>query len=184
MSVRIKYRLIPASILLLIGLLFLQNAFAQTSAWQWIKPQGGAANDYGKSVARDKDGNIYVLGEYNGTITSNGNVEIFIIRLKEAGQVLWAKNPAGLGDDYPGRIYSNGATVLLTGFFQSSGLDFGNGVTVLNNGYRPGFIVNYDSSGTALWANRYGGGSTENLVAPSMDKNGSIFIAGNMGSNS
>lgn len=254
MSIRRTYNLIPATMLLLLGLLFQQISYAQASAWQWIQPQGGAANDYGKSVARDKDGNIYVLAEYNGSITMgastftsrglndillikytasgkllwsksmgstgndlasqvfvdslgyvyiagtfpgadfnygtgiltntfSGNVEIFFIRLNSDGQVLWAKNPSGPGDDYAGRIYSNGPSVLLTGYFQSAGLDFGSGISVLNNGYRPGFIVNYDSAGTALWANRYGGGNTDMLVAPSMDKNGSIFIAGNVGSN-
>src|SRR5574343_312300 len=112
MSVRIKYRLIPASILLLIGLLFLQNAFAQTSAWQWIKPQGGAANDYGKSVARDKDGNIYVLGEYNGTITSGttphtsrGLNDILLLKYTASGKLLWSKSMGSTGNDIASHLF-------------------------------------------------------------------------------
>src|SRR3989344_5911709 len=86
---------------------------AQTPNFEWAKSIGGTSADVGKSIAVDALGNVYTTGYFAGTVdfdpgpgifnltTTNfsGFPDIFISKLDEFGNFLWAKN---IGDTLGG----------------------------------------------------------------------------------
>ena len=85
----------------------------------------------------DNLGNIYVTGYFkktvdfgSGDITSNGNQDIFLLRLNEsAGNYTfsWVKTYGGSRDDRGYGVHTKGGAPIVTGVFRSSNLDFGGG---------------------------------------------------------
>src|SRR4030095_4368411 len=76
----------------------------------WAKSLGGVINDAGFSIAVDASGDIYVTGQFSRTIdfnsgeglstlTSAGSVDIFVLKLDNSGNIIWAKAIGGQGYD-------------------------------------------------------------------------------------
>src|SRR5258705_498453 len=68
----------------------------------WAKQIGGTSNDEGYSVATDVSGNVYIIGGFQGAVdfdpgagtfnlTSAGAYDIFISKLDDLGNFIWAK---------------------------------------------------------------------------------------------
>ncbi|MBV6442074.1 MAG: hypothetical protein EPGJADBJ_03772 [Saprospiraceae bacterium] len=64
----------------------------------WIKHAGSLSTEYGRSITQDSNGNIYWACEFDGekvifdgdTLTG-GNVNSFLCKMNESGEVLWTK---------------------------------------------------------------------------------------------
>ena len=106
--------------------------------YRWAYTAGGAQDDEGASITMfDNFGNIYVTGYFkrtvdfgSGDITSNGNQDIFLLRLNEsAGNYTfsWVKTYGGSRDDRGYGVHTKGGAPIVTGVFRSSNLDFGGG---------------------------------------------------------
>ncbi len=158
---------------------------AQAPAFQWAKSVGGSGFDDGYGVSSDASGNVYVTGAFLSpsitfgtfTLTNAGGYDIFITKYDVLGNVLWAKNAGGNGDDFAYSISINAGNVFITGSFRSSTLVFG--TTTLTNtagGWDNVFIAKYDASGNVLWAKRAIGTGVGNSV--STDSNGNVFVSG------
>jgi hypothetical protein len=75
---------------------------------------------------------------------------MFVVKYDSSGTVLWAAGPTGGGYGF-GVAVDSGGNVYVAGY-HGSGLDFGNGITISDEGGIGVFVVKYDSSGTVLWA--------------------------------
>ena len=141
----------------------------------WAKRMGGGgpstANDYGRSVVVDANGNVYVTGWFNYTadfdpgpgvynLTSASGPDIFVLKLDVNGNFLWVKQMGGVGSDYgesiaidaAGNIYTTGRFGLQTDF------DPGLGVYNLTSaGDLDVFVSKLDANGNFVWARRMGG---------------------------
>jgi hypothetical protein len=107
----------------------------------WAKSFGGTNYDYMNSVSIDSSGNIYTLGDFQGTIdldpdsgtvylTSNGGRDVFIQKLTSFGNLVWAKSFGGSSsergrsitlDDF-GNIYTTGNFSGIVDFDPDSGI--------------------------------------------------------------
>ena len=124
---------------------------------------------------------VYVTGYfYNPTVTigsstiTNANpqaasgfsADIFVAKLTDAGSsgsFVWAQQAGGTGNDYPNSVAASGATVYLTGRFESAAAIFGPTTLVKaapTNNTDDGFVAKLTDTGSAgsfAWAQRFGG---------------------------
>jgi hypothetical protein len=157
----------------------------------WAKREGGIGGDYGRSVATDAIGNVYVTGYFNSptiafgttTLTNASNyTDIFIAKYDAAGNVLWAKRAGGNASDIGYSVATDtSGNVFVTGSFKSPTITFG--ATTLTNAENTGnsndiFIAKYDAAGTVLWAKRAGGTNTDEGWGIATDASGNVYVSG------
>lgn len=166
--------------------------YSQAGNFIWAEKIGGSGTDVGNSIAVDSNGNLYVTGYFMNTvdfdpgsgtnnITSNGNYDIFILKLSQAGAFQWAY---GMGSSYWDDGWSvavdNSGGVYLTGMFIGS-VDFdpGTGTNVLSSaGYTDIFIAKFTSSGAFSFAKSIGGTQTDCGNGISTDNSGNLYLTG------
>ena len=126
--------------------------------YRWAYTAGGTQDDEGASITMfDNFGNIYVTGYFkktvdfgSGDITSNGNQDIFLLRLNEsAGNYTfsWVKTYGGSRDDRGYGVHTRGGGPIVTGVFRSSNLDFGGGSVGVGDTDTDIFVLSLDMFG-------------------------------------
>ena len=128
-----------------IFILINDSTFCQAPAWEWVRNSNASkisskADGYGDEanfLASDTFGNIYVTGYYissyiafgNNTLynqSSNiSNNDIFLAKYDKDGNVIWARNIGGNGDDDPSSIAADAnGNIFVAGYYQSPTLTF------------------------------------------------------------
>lgn len=107
--------------------IFVAKHFADGS-FGWAKQIGSTSSDYGYGIDLDKAGNVYTTGMYNRTVDFNPGIdtflltassnssEVFVLKLSNSGDFVWAKSMGGTGGDAAaaisvnpsGHVYANG----------------------------------------------------------------------------
>jgi hypothetical protein len=155
----------------------------------WAKSFNGNRDEQCHSVITDSNGNIILLGIFDGltisfgaiTLTNSGSLgipEIFVVKFDAAGNEIWAKNPEGIGYDVGQNIaIDTNNNIVMTGYFSSPSISFGT-TTLTNSGQYDIFTVKYDTNGNVIWAKSINGSADD---APSqcwVDANGQIILTG------
>ncbi|MCB0465464.1 MAG: SBBP repeat-containing protein, partial [Aequorivita sp.] len=145
------------------------NMLAQST--EWAVSMGAGSADLGKSLVLDENGNTYVTGEFTGTVDfdpgpgvhnliSQGDFEIFILKLDLNGDFVWAKRIGGVNEDKASSIaFDSFGDILITGSFKGTS-DFDPGVNEFNLtsiGMMDSFIAKLDTGGNFIWAKQMGG---------------------------
>jgi len=153
---------------------------------------GGSGSDYGRSVAVDGKGNIYVTGEFRGTAyfdpsgdidvhVSAGGTDIFLTKINADGSYGWTKTMGGTEDDYCSSVAVDGSgNVYTTGEFRGT-VDFDPGTETDNHisaGERDVFITRINADGTYGWTQDIGGTSIDAGRSVAVDENGNIYVTG------
>lgn len=167
-----------------------QSVYAQS--FSWAKQFGPPLSDWGKSIAADAEGNVYITGYFYGTVdfnpgagifnlTSKGSGDVFITKLDASGNFIWAKQLGGTGIDYGFSIVADDfSNVYITGIFSDS-IEFnpGTGTCILtSSGLNDTYILKIDSSGNLDWAKRIGGTSFVWGFSISIDLFRNVYITG------
>lgn len=153
---------------------------------------GDMLDEVGTGIASDNSGNIILTGYYlsptltvgTSTLSNYGNRDVLVIKADNNCNIIWAQGGGGSSDDYGygiatdavGRCYVNGHN---HSFFATFGTH-----TLTIGGVGDGFLVAYDASGNALWADGVGGGGDDGWNALSCDVAGNIYCAGYFASSS
>ena len=158
----------------------------------WVKSFGGLESDIGFSLTHDNQGCSYVTGFFSGTIdfdsstntaelTSNGNQDIFILKLDANGDYLWAKSFGGSDSDYGFSITTdNQGSSYITGWFSET-VDFdpsSNTAELISNGERDVFVLKLDVNGNYLWAKSFGGPDYDFGESITTDNEGGVYVTG------
>lgn len=132
-----------------------------TGEFRWIKSIGGIDSDIGISITIDSSGNSYITGIFSDLIdidpgpdtdmhVSQGDDDIFIIKLDSLGNFRWGQTIGGVGSDGGGTLATNAlADVYVSGYFQD-GVDFdpSQGVNTLTaNGSFDIFVLKLSQGG-------------------------------------
>ncbi|MBC8230086.1 sigma-70 family RNA polymerase sigma factor [bacterium] len=140
----------------------------------WTKPFGGFNEVLSKNIAVDINDNIYISGEFVGTVdfdpepgedyhTSNGFRDVFVVKLNSDGSYAWAKTFGGTGHDISGYRDNNSMSVTedriyLVGSFRNE-VDFDPGFGVdmrTSRGSYDAYILSLDLNGNCNWVKTFG----------------------------
>jgi hypothetical protein len=158
----------------------------------WADAIASSASEFGTALAIDASGNIYLTGEFQGTVdfdpgsgtanlTSNGNFDLFVSKLDANGAYVWAKSMGNNLADFGSSIaVDGGSNVYSTGVFQAT-VDFDPGPGVANltsNGGYDIYVSKLDASGNYVWARSMGSPVDENPTGIALDAYGSAYTTG------
>lgn len=160
-----------------------------TSIGSW----GGSC--MGLNVCSDSYSNVYLAGIYTHPssfpnyvdfdpgpstylLSTNGQNDVFLLKLNSAGSFLWAKSFGGVQNDGVGpmQVKANGEFLIAGNF--DSGLDLDPGpsnyfVSPLGPGSQ--FVSRFDSAGHFIWGKAYGGGIPTSVL---FDASDNVYLSG------
>lgn len=160
--------------------------------YQWAFKLGNTSSDYIKDIAVDASGDIYITGNFTGTVDFNpgpatnsltpvGSGDMFLAKYDSDGNYIWAFNiGGGAAEDYGlGLAFDSGQNVVVCGQFYGP-VDFDPSVAVMTlaGAGTDAFVAKYSSSGDYIWAFKIGGASGEVAADVSVDLSDNIYITG------
>jgi len=158
----------------------------------WAKNFGGSGYDEFFGVTSDSDGYIAV-GEStqdsfgNGNWTGNegnGGNEAIIVKFDTGGNVIWAKNFGGSGNDEFTNVSADSSGFIAVGDSSQDSFGSGDWTGIEGNGIQDSVVVKYDTNGNQLWKKNYGDGDIEELHSVTSDSSGYIAVGMSISSGS
>jgi len=156
-----------------------------TGAIDLAKAFNGPGRNEGSDVAWHGN-DTFLAGMFDGTmpagaqtLTSAGGLDLFVAKLDNTGQVVWAKSFGGSGDDFGPRIGVDGAGDLyIAGTFQNQ-IGFG-AANLTSAGSDDVYLAKLrGSDGSVLWATSIGATGSDNIIDLAVDDGGRVVITGN-----
>lgn len=157
----------------------------------FAKSMGSTSNDFCNKLVLDASGNLYVTGNFFGTVdfdpgtgtanlTAVGSEDVFFAKYDANGDYVYVKqlggNSAEVGSslviDASGNLY-------ITGYFMST-VDFDPGAGTANftsAGSYDLFFAKYDASGNYVFARAFGGSGNDQAKDIGLDAAGNIYLA-------
>jgi hypothetical protein len=154
----------------------------------WAKRMGSAGQvdgDFGRGIALDAAGNVYVTGFISGkadfgpfTLTPAGSRDAFVTKLDPSGNFLWAKNFGGTGSFDLGQSLAVDAAgnMFASGTYQNS-IKFGT-MTLTSAGSNDIYVVSLDTSGNVVWAKSMGGTGDDEGFSIAIDGSDNVYTTG------
>ncbi|MBS1910666.1 MAG: SBBP repeat-containing protein [Bacteroidetes bacterium] len=152
---------------------------------------GTGSDIYGSGIALDGAGNIYIGGRFVAGVTfkgdtlrtSRGPTDMLLVKLNNAGAVVWARTPGGAatgsyGEDGISSIgLDSGGNPYITGYYNKDA-EFDTIALASTLAYEA-FVAKYDSAGHALWARSGGGTGALHLgLGIAVDGGGNCIVSG------
>jgi hypothetical protein len=160
---------------------------------QWEKSGTQSTTTALASLKCDLSGNIFISGYFRDdfgfgetVLHSKGSDDIFLAKLNNNGDLIWARTEGGARWEWPrGLAIDMNGNAVITGSFVSESLVIGDD-TLLNpakdyNWSYDLFIAKYDPNGNVIWATNGHGkfyNSDEGGGAVAFDKSGDIYLGG------
>jgi len=153
----------------------------------WSKRFGNAVDQEARAVAVDGDGNIFVVGTFNGTMSlgdedlvSEG-IDVFVAKLDPSGDTLWSRRFGDNALQFAKSVAVSAAgDVVAAGLFNGS-IDFGDGpLTDSDPGYDLFLARLSGAHGGSLGARGFAGSLANASPALGLDSSDSIYIGGEL----
>ncbi|PBQ31918.1 hypothetical protein CNR22_09095 [Sphingobacteriaceae bacterium] len=151
----------------------------------WNKIITGGTYHMVSGMVCDANGNLYLSGSFSGvatfgniTLYCSGGYDGFIMKMNGKGDVLWAYNVGGTGNDgASGIVLSPSGYLYVSGGFEID-FDFG-GALMQSNGLSDAFVIKADTAnGSVVWATQLGGTYDEGASTIAVAANERLFISG------
>lgn len=162
----------------------------------WVKQLDGPFGTVGKAIVTDANNNVYIAGNFAGTVdfdpnagvmnlTSSGASDGFIQKLDQNGNLIWVKQISGmLTISIEAIALDNNGNPHLTGYFTGTAdFDPNGGVTnltslstVSNDGDI--FVQKLNAAGQLVWVKQMGGTEDEEGTSITVDNNGNVYTVG------
>ena len=150
-----------------------------------------AENSVGNGIDIDDRGNIYICGEFSGTldfdpgpgadiITSNNSKDSFLCKFNSSYEYQWARIWGGDSDDEARHMEIHGDVLYIAGEFEDTiDLDPGPGVDeYASNGEEDVYIAKFDIDGNYIWGGTWGWYKADSVSGVALDEAGNISVAG------
>ena len=159
----------------------------------WAGAIGGTQQDLALGIYCDNLDNIYVTGFFRTTVdfdpgpavynlVSNGQEDMFMLKLNSTGNFIWARSIGGTSTDYMYKaVMDDAGNIYTTGFFRGT-VDFDPGPGVFNltsAGADAIFVLKSDAAGNFVWAKNMGGPGFNNWgMDIDLDKLNNVYTTG------
>ena len=158
----------------------------------WAKSAGTNSNDFGLGLAIDNNNAVVITGYFYGVVdfdsgnatanlTSNGAIDIFILKLDADGNYLWAKNIGSTGYDVGYALVTDGSgNIYATGRFEgTTDFDPGSGTQNFTSvGEQDIYVSKFNSSGDFVWTKTLGSSFPEWGQSIALDNTGGVYFTG------
>jgi len=165
--------------------------FSPSGEFLWAHAIGSSGADDVRAVAADSAGNVYVGGQFSGTVDfdvgigtkslpSRGTSDGFVAKYGPSGELSWAVQFGRSGDASINALATGSGAVVVGGNYRGEvDVDPGVGERVLKSeGGVDGFVVKLDVAGGHVWSHGFGGVGEEALMSVAVDERGSVYAAG------
>ena len=142
----------------------------------WTKQWGSPLNDYGQSVAVDREGNVFVTGNTADSLdghTSAGAKDAFLIKWNSDGKKAWTKQWGS-----PLHDYGESVVIDRDGNIFVIGNTYGNLDGNTNVGTMDIFLTKWNSDGTKAWTKQWSSPSDDPVRSVAIGSYGNIFVTG------
>ena len=164
--------------------------FDSAGNFLWVTSTGDTGFDYVRDLDVDSLGNVYIVGEFEGTVDfdpseavseleSGSSDSMFVWKLNPEGDFVWARSvPAYTA--YGIALDGDGNAVVTGSFVGTVDFDPGPEVTELTEEGAGGnaYVLKLDSNGDFLWAGSLGGDEDDESRAIATDGDGSVYTTG------
>lgn len=162
----------------------------------WAQAFGGIGTDQCFGLKTDEIGNIYISGQFGGTVDLNpggangeliatGGNDVFVAKYDSSGSLLWAKRMGGMGNDIAygldidasGNVYTTGEYVGT----EINRIDFDPGpdtFRLISKGSGDIFVSKLDTDGNFVWAKSMGSNRPDYSYDIAVDKQGNVYTTG------
>lgn len=161
----------------------------------WTKSFGGPQNDFGRAVALDGVGNVYLVGLFQGTVdfdpgagtdmrTAAGSDDVFVTRINVDGSYGWTRTIGSVNSesatsvavDAMGNVYVGGSFTGTLDFDPNAGVVTR---TAIGSGTYDAYVIKLTSSGNFVWATAMGSVGNDDAAALAIDAAaGAVYMAG------
>jgi hypothetical protein len=154
----------------------------------WSFRLGAAESDAARAVAMDEQGNTFITGYFTGAVTfgptqltSAGGTDVYLIKVSPTGQILWARQLGGPGDDIGQAVAAtaDGAVAVAGTFTETATV--GGGKPVASAGRTDLFLAVYDADGQHKWSRTAGGEVEDRAYAVAFARDGGLYVTGYFG---
>ncbi len=183
------------------GQTFLARFSGTDGSHIWSKNFGSLSTSQGNSVAIDTNGDIVLVGQFDGAIDLTSNVlswpyspsaliattdssgfssmDLFIAKFSSAGACVWSKSFGGpYRDTATGVALDSSGNLFVLGYFISS-IDLGGGtMRTPSSNDDDVFLAKFSSAGTPLWSTSFSGPGNEMPSGLAVDSNGNVTVTG------
>jgi hypothetical protein len=140
-------------------------AIAQTPDTSWTRVYVTNHYEFANCIRETSDGGFIIVGY---TRTPSWDTDIYLMKTDEAGEISWSETFGGTEDDGGMDIRQTpDGGFIIVGYTESYG-------AVQNDIY----LLKTDNSGDSLWANRFGGDSTDIGRSVYLTSDGGFLITG------
>ncbi|MCF0069547.1 SBBP repeat-containing protein [Dyadobacter sp. CY261] len=153
--------------------------------FQWIRSIGNTGYDEGRGIAVDSSGDVYVAGDYYGTVsagnmsvTSVGDADVFVAKYNTNGEAQWIRSVGSAGGErgHDLALDANG-NVYVTGEFQGTG-KFETTIKQAAGEFDV-FVLKYNTDGLFQWVQTAGGSQRETGYGIAADAiSGDVYVTG------
>jgi len=161
-------------------------ASAQMPPHNWSQRFGERAEDSGRDIAVDANGNLVMTGWVRGPVDFGGGIlpapggldaDMYLVKFDASGAHMWSRR---FGDGFETDTGTSvsidpGGNVYVTGVFEDT-VDFGGG-SLSSAGKSDIFVARYSATGTHLWSRAFGAGNMDFGFAVTADIDG-VFVTG------
>lgn len=158
------------------------TAFSQDPAIIWQNTIGGSDTDFSTVFESTADGG-YILGGYSTsnisgdkTENSNGQIDIWIVKIDGSGNIMWQNTIGGSGDDFLISMKKTSDGGYIVG--ASSDSNISGDKTENSRGGLDYWILKLDGSGAIVWQKTYGGAQPEFDTYVVETADGGYFVGG------
>ncbi len=152
--------------------------------WLWASRAGGTSSDFSRGIAADGKGAAFLTGSVYASasfgafnLTTAGGDDIFVAKVDDAGNWLWAVRAGGSSEDIGRDIAADAeGNAYLAGDFRY-GASFGT-FTLTSSGLSNIAVAKLDPDGNWIWAADAGGPSADKANGITADTAGNVCLTG------